>query len=73
MDQRLFNASKTESYDAFLALVYKDEGILDGVAAVSFDTSLHLVCRYGQVEMAKVILRLRPQMPLAMNIQELCP
>ncbi|ERN10641.1 hypothetical protein AMTR_s00028p00204190 [Amborella trichopoda] len=70
MDQRLLNACKTGDYDALLKLVQQDDNILDSAAALTFETSLHLVCRYGHVEMAKVILRLRPLTALAMNGQE---
>ncbi|KAA8540373.1 hypothetical protein F0562_024708 [Nyssa sinensis] len=73
MDSRLVGAITRNESSTFSSLVQENESILDQRIAKSWITVLHLVSIYGNIELAKEIVKLRPQMAAAVNKDGLTP
>ncbi|KAI4355602.1 hypothetical protein L6164_004359 [Bauhinia variegata] len=67
MDPELYDAIVKNDTCTFLRLVQDDEEILQLRTKNSFNSALHLACKYGQFEMVSEIIRLCPDMVAAEN------
>ncbi|TXG68892.1 hypothetical protein EZV62_003827 [Acer yangbiense] len=67
MDPRVFYAIAGNDIPSFIRLVQEDEGILDQRLIGSLNTVLHLASKYGQVNLVREIIKLRPEMAAAEN------
>ncbi|KAK0595449.1 hypothetical protein LWI29_006739 [Acer saccharum] len=67
MDARVFYAIAGNYIPSFIRLVQEDEGILDKRLIGSLNTVLHLASKYGQVNLVREIIKLRPEMAAAEN------
>ncbi|ERN15057.1 ankyrin repeat-containing protein BDA1-like [Amborella trichopoda] len=73
MDHRLFYACVLDNYVDFMELVRQNERMLDEQVEITLDTPLHLVCRFGCVEIAREIVRRRPCMAFSLNRRQQSP
>jgi len=67
MDRRLREAILKGEVPAFLTLIQEDEHIIDQTIPGSSSNILHIVSRFGHVELAKEIVRLRPELMFEEN------
>ncbi|KAK1571712.1 hypothetical protein Q3G72_021724 [Acer saccharum] len=67
MDRRVFYAIAENDIPSFIRLVHEDEGILEQRTFGSLNTVLHLASKYGHVNLATEIIKLRPEMAAAEN------
>ncbi|KAK9274351.1 hypothetical protein L1049_019165 [Liquidambar formosana] len=67
MDRRLSDAILKGDVPTFLNLIQEDENIVEQTDAKISNSVLHLAARFGHVELASEIVRLRPEMVLAEN------
>ncbi|KAK1578942.1 hypothetical protein Q3G72_034368 [Acer saccharum] len=67
MDRRVFDAIAENDIPSFIRLVHEDEGILEQRTFGSLNTVLHLASKYGHVNLATEIIKLRPEMAAAEN------
>ncbi|XVF48562.1 hypothetical protein PTKIN_Ptkin03bG0200400 [Pterospermum kingtungense] len=67
MDRCLHETVLKGDVPSFLDLIQKDEHIIEQTASGSLNTVLHLAARFGHVELASEIIKLRPDMVAAEN------
>ena len=67
MDRRLREAILKGEVPAFLSLIQEDEHIIDQTIPGSSSNILHIVSRFGHVELAKEIVRRRPKLMFEEN------
>ncbi|XP_022732330.1 ankyrin repeat-containing protein At5g02620-like [Durio zibethinus] len=67
MDRRLLETILIGDIPNFLNLIQEDEHIIEQTVPRSLNTVLHLASRFGHVELAAEIVRLRPEMVAAEN------
>ena len=67
MDRRLFEAVPKGDVSTFLSLIQEDEDIIKQVVSGSGNTVLHLAARFGHLELAAEIVKVRPELAAAEN------
>ncbi|KAF5748260.1 putative Ankyrin repeat family protein [Tripterygium wilfordii] len=67
MDRRLQETILRGDTQAFHTLIQEDENIINQTLPGSSNTILHLIARYGHVELAAEIVKLRPELVAAEN------
>lgn len=69
MDRRLQETILKGDTPTFLSLIQEDENIINQTVPGPLSTILHLAARFGHLELAKEIVKLRPEMVAAANKQ----
>ena len=67
MDRCLHETILKGDIPSFLNLIKKDEQIIEQTVLGSLNTVLHLAARFGHVELASEIIKLKPEMVAAEN------
>ena len=73
MDFRILEAIERKDKVTFASLVRENEGILEQREADTQNTPLHLVSKFGYLEMASEIVSLYPEMVVAENKNQETP
>ncbi|KAJ4951563.1 hypothetical protein NE237_028395 [Protea cynaroides] len=67
MDRRLYEASARGDVTAFLDLIKEDEELIKQTTFRTSNTVLHIVTKFGHLDLATEIVKLQPEMVSAVN------